>query len=52
MPLFRSKPDPKEVRAFGRGKRTSGKAAEAYAQQKRDAAATRKAQAARRKAGW
>jgi hypothetical protein len=32
-----------EVRAFGRGQRTSLKAAEAYAQLKRDQAATRRA---------
>ena len=36
MGLFSSKPDPKEVRAFGRGKQTSAKAAEEYAKRARD----------------
>ena len=35
MGLFSKKPDPKEVDAFGRGKKTSAKAAEAYVQQNR-----------------
>ena len=52
---FEATPTPKhreaqrrrEARDFARGKRTSGKAAERYAQQRRDARATRNAQAAR-----
>jgi len=44
------KPSPAEVRSFGRGGRASGKAAEAWAQQQRDKAATRKAMAERRAA--
>lgn len=38
-----------EAKAFRRGQRTSGKAAERYAQQRRDAEATRKANAKRRR---
>jgi hypothetical protein len=50
MGLFGSKPSPAEVRGFARGKRSSGNAAEAYAKQQRDAAATKRAVAARRRA--
>jgi len=39
-----------ETRAFARGQRASGKAAEAYAQRKRDQAVTRRAAAQRRAA--
>jgi hypothetical protein len=39
----------KETKAFRRGRRTSGKAAERYAQQRRDAEATRRANEARRR---
>jgi hypothetical protein len=52
MGWFSRKPDPAEIRGFGRGKRASGKAAEEWARQQRDKAATRKAQAQRRKGGW
>jgi hypothetical protein len=52
MGLFRNKPSKAEVSGFGRGKRSSGKAAEEWARQQRDKAAARKAQAARRKQGW
>jgi hypothetical protein len=51
MPLFgSSKPTGKEVRGFGRGKTASAKAAEQYAKKKRDQAATRASQKARREA--
>jgi len=50
MGLFGSKPTSKDARAFARGKRTSAKAAELYAQQRRDARATRNAVAARKRA--
>jgi hypothetical protein len=43
MGLFSSKPSKAEVRAFGRGGKGSAKAAEAYAQQARDRAASRTA---------
>lgn len=50
MPFFSSKPSKAEVRAFGRDRRGSAKAAEAYAKQKRDQEATRAAMRARRAA--
>ena len=50
MGLFSKPASSKEVRAFGRGKTSSAKAAEAYAKQQRDKAATRKAVAQRKAA--
>ena len=50
MDLPKRKPDPKKVKQFARGRTTSSKHAEAYAQQARDAQATKEALAARRKA--
>ena len=50
MGLFSKGPSKAEVRGFGRGQRSSGKAAEAYAKQQRDKAATRKAVAQRKAA--
>lgn len=49
MPLFRREPTAKEVKAFRRGRTSSAAAAEAYAKQARDRAATRAAVRARRK---
>jgi hypothetical protein len=43
MGLFSKSPAEKEVRGFGRGQRSSAKAAEAYAQKARDRAATKAA---------
>lgn len=50
MGIFSKKPDPKEVRAFGRGKAVSGKAAQAWAEQKDAQQRARQADARRRAA--
>ena len=50
MGLFSKEPSKAEVRGFARGKQSSAKAAEAYARQQRDKAATRKAVAERKAA--
>ena len=50
MGLFSKRPSQAEINKFGRGGRGSARAAEAYAKQQRDKAATRKAMAARRAA--
>lgn len=50
MGIFSKKPDPKEVKAFGRGKAASGKAAEQWAAQQNARARGRAADAARRAA--
>ena len=50
MGLFSKGPSKAEVRGFARGKQSSAKAAEAYARQQRDKAATRKAVAERKAA--
>lgn len=48
--MFGRKPSRQEVKAFGRGKTSSGKAAEAYAVEQRRKAAIREALAERRAA--
>ena len=50
MGLFGGKPSKAEVRGFSRGKTSSAKAAEEYARQRREQAATRASQKARREA--
>lgn len=50
MGMFSRKPDPKEVKGFGRGKWASGKAAEKWAAQEHAKARGRRADAARRAA--
>lgn len=50
MGFLSKKPDPKEVKSYGRGKWASGKAAEQYAAQQNAKARGRKADAARRAA--
>lgn len=41
--IFNTEPDPKEIKAFSRGRQSSGKAAEAHAKAARDRAATKRA---------
>jgi hypothetical protein len=43
MGIFSSKPSKKEVNAFGRGRVSGGRAAEAYAQQRAERAAAQSA---------
>lgn len=51
MPIWRREPNKQEVKAFGRGARTSGKAAEAHAKAARDKAATRRGVAEQKRMG-